>query len=75
MRLTGKRRIAVAATGAVAAIAVTAQVMPSAFGTEDTSGATAGAVAGGGGAGRRGAARGAIRAPGPGGGPPPRARG
>ncbi|GGP33228.1 ricin-type beta-trefoil lectin domain protein [Streptomyces abikoensis] len=45
MRLTGKRRIAVAATGAVAAIAVTAQVMPSAFGTEDTSGATAGAVA------------------------------
>ncbi|MEV4440081.1 ricin-type beta-trefoil lectin domain protein [Streptomyces sp. NPDC049577] len=36
MRLTGKRRIAVAAAGVVAAIAVTAQIAPSAFGTEDT---------------------------------------
>ncbi|MEV4433616.1 ricin-type beta-trefoil lectin domain protein [Streptomyces sp. NPDC049555] len=35
MRLTGKR-IAVAAAGAVAAIAATTQIMPSAFGTEGT---------------------------------------
>ncbi|MCC3769860.1 ricin-type beta-trefoil lectin domain protein [Streptomyces sp. UNOC14_S4] len=45
MRLTGKRRIAVAATGAVAAIAVTMQITPSAFGTEDTTGTTAATAA------------------------------
>ncbi|GHF72851.1 hypothetical protein GCM10010218_62560 [Streptomyces mashuensis] len=45
MRFAGKRRIVVAAAGAVAALAVTAQISPSAFGIEDSKAETAAAPA------------------------------
>ncbi|MFI1968308.1 hypothetical protein BLA24_13245 [Streptomyces cinnamoneus] len=47
MRLKGKRRIAVVTAGAVAAIGVTVQLMPSAFGTGDTQTGAAGPASAG----------------------------